>query len=569
MLVPRYNPDAVAAPQPFNAPRAQGVGPEAFGAGVGTGLQGASHSANTVIGEEIDKANRTAAIESRTSLDQAEVDLLYHPEKGALAKRGKDAFNIEETTLQTFDAKTGEIENSLGNEAQKNAFRLMAGQRRVEVDKQIQRHVHGEMKTYAEETNKASLESTLNNVITNYQDPERVEQERKFGLAVIMSDTENKGLPPALVKMKIDTWESMVQKGVIERMAVTDPVKAKEYFEANRDKLLGTEAVKIEHTLKPLAEAQEGLSAANKVFYATDPKTPLADMVKAIHDQFPNSPNVVKHAEGEIHSLYAAREEGVKKAIDAAEKSIYSYLTPITLAGKVPKRSDVPADAWLALSKLDPEKADKIGLSLQQRQEHATDRGRAEKDRLDTKATEDNLTTWGLLKTDPKHLGTVNLDALLHEHKINKSQYQDLKTDQLAISTGKGDHETKILSDKAAVDSVLATVKITQKKDAAGYAKFYQKLTEKMKTFEVDNTRKPKQDEVLTMARGLLAEVSQDVSFWPIDKTVPAFKADLAKVRVPAEDRKAIEAALKKNGRPVTDDAIKQLYIERKTRGGQ
>lgn len=579
--VPRLGPDSIA-PSAINPPRAQAPGADSFGAGFGEGLQKVGRTAQTIMQEERDKVDRTAAIESRTKLDQAEVDLLYHPKDGALAKRGKDSFSLEEPTLAAFDTRTAEIEKGLTTPVQKEAFRLLKDQRRVEVDKQVQRHVFGEMKTYAEEANKASLESTLNNVSMHYQDPDRVEGERKFGLAVIMSDTANKGLPPEAVKMKAATWDSMVHRSVIDRLSVDNPVKAKEYFDANRDRLLPTDAAKIENTLKPLAEAQEGLDAANTVFYGAGEKTTLAEMLKSVHDTFPNKPGVVKHAEGEIRSLYTAREAAQKQVIEEAENTVYSAIAKVKLAGGVPKRGDVPAEAWAALAKVAPHKVDIIASEVLRDQEHAADRiqskedraqakidrDQARKDREENRTTVDSLTTWGLLKTNPAELGKVNLDKLLATGKIKKAQYQDLVTDQLAIKQGKGEHEAKILSDKAAVDSVLASVKITDKKDPEKYMKFYSALDERMKAFQVEHGSKPKQEDVLKMSRGLLGEVSQDVNFWPVDKTVRVFEADTTKVRVPSGDRAAIVKALQTNKRPVTEETIRSLYLERQKRNG-
>jgi hypothetical protein len=209
------------------------------------------------------------------------------------------------------------------------------------------------------------------------------------------------------------------------------------------------------------------------------------------------------------------------------------------------------------------------------RDRHATDRKRqeedraqAKKDRLENKATVESITTWGMLKVNPEVLRSVNLDKLLATGKITKSHYQDLITDQLAIKQGKGEHEAKILSDKAAVDSVLASVKITDKKDPEKYSKFYDALNLRMKVFESENGKKPKQEDVLKLTRGLLSEVSQDVNFWPVDKTVRTFEADPAKIRVPTADRAAIVKVLNANKRPVTEDTIRTLYLERQKRNG-
>lgn len=565
--VPRYDPNSVEAPRAINPPRAQGLGPEAFGAGIGEGLQKVGRTGMEILKEEKEKADRTATLVAHTADSQNEVDLLYNSEKGALAKRGKDAFDIVEPTLKSYDEKSAVIEGGLSTPEQKQAFRLFSQARRVDIEKQLQRHVSGEMKTYAEEANKASLESTLNNVITNHQDPDRVEQERKFGLGVIMSDPGNKGLPPEAVKMKVATWDSMVQRAVIEKLTVENPSKALEYFTANRDKMLPTDATKVESALKPLVKEVEINAAVDSVFLAADPAATRADLVAQIQTKYKDKP-WRKEAEAEIRRLHADREDAQKEVVDGAEAAVYQVIAKVKLDGKIPKKSDVPPEVWADLARVAPEKVSEIADKIRAGQEHAVDRDRTAKDRRDTQATIESLTTWGMLKSNPETLRSVNLDKLLGSGKITRTHYQDLITDQLAIKQGKGEHEAKLLSDKAAVDQVLSAAGIDDKKHPEKVAKFYDALTGRMKVFEAENGRKPKQEDVKGMARGLLAEVSQNVNFWPIDKTVRVFEADTSKVRVPDGDRAAIVQALQKNKRPVTEDAIRGVYLERQKRNG-
>lgn len=571
--VPRYTPATQNAD--LAVPRVSAPGADSFGSGLGEGLQRAASSVAGVIKAEREKADRTATLQARTSLDQVEVDLLYNPQTGALTKRGRDAFTVDQTTLKAFDEQAVKVEGGLATDGQKQAFSLMAAQRRAEINKQLQRHISGELTSYADAANKASLESTLNNVSANYQDPERIEQERKFGLAVIMSDTDNKGLPPEVVKAKVASWESMVHKSVVERLAVDDPVKAKEYFDKNSANFLPSEAVKIKAQLQPLAEAQQGLQTANEIFYGADEKTTLADMLKKVNDRFPKAPNVVKTAAAELRSLYSARDDAKKKDVEDAENAVYSAVAKVKLAGGVPKRSDVPAEAWAKLAAVAPDKVDKIADEILHDNEHAVDRVRQEQDRQEAKrerresrATVESLTTWGMLKSSPDLLRSVNLDKLVATGKITKAHYSDLLTDQVAIRQGKGEREGELLSNKAAVDLVLSSVKIDAKKDPERYGKFFDALNSRMTVFERENNRRPRQAEVKDLARGLLGEVAQDRDFWPGAKSVSAFEADPAKVRVPTADRTAIVQVLKANKRPVTEDAIRKLYLEKTVRKG-
>ncbi|OHD24876.1 MAG: hypothetical protein A2Y38_16215 [Spirochaetes bacterium GWB1_59_5] len=579
--VPRFDEGAIEQTRDFNAPRAQGLGPEAFGAGVATGLQQVGKVFSAVAAEETAKADRITAIESRTKLDQAEVDLLYHPEKGALAKRGKDAFSLEEPTLKSYDERVAEIEGSLTRPEQKDTFRLLAGQRRVEIDKQIQRHVAGEIRSYADETNKASLESTYNNAIRFYNDPERVEMERKFGLAVIMSDTDNKGLPPEVIKAKTAGWESMIHKGIIERMSVDNAIGAKDYFEKNRDNIIPTDAAKMEAILKPLATKQLGMDTALKLAAQLEIRS-LTEVLGEARTRLKSNADALNLAETQLKQMDAERKDRIKLEQVEAARPVYRRIAEIQLTKQSAKLSDIPAEEWANLVKKDPEEAGKIQDALRRevqgeedrrerkldRLERKADRQEREAERRQNKTTATNLTTWGALKLDPEALKQTNLDRLLTHGDLNNDQYKDLVADQLAIKQGKGEHEAKILSNKAAVDSVLSTVKIDSKKSPERYMKFYEALNTRMSIYKAENGKVPSQEEVIKLSRGLLAEVSQDRKFW-FDGTAAAFEADPAKVIVPAADRDRIKAKLQSRKIPVTDEAIRSIYLEARTRGGK
>jgi ribosomal protein L22 len=368
----------------------------------------------------------------------------------------------------------------------------------------------------------------------------------------------------------------MVQRSVIEKLSVDNPVKAQEYFAANKERMLPADAMKIESALKPLVKEVEINTAVDEVFSTAPQTATQAELTTAIQKKYKDKP-WMKEAQAEIRRLHSDREAAEKEVVDGAVAKVYAAIAKVKMDGKIPKKSDVPPEAWADLARVAPEKVSDIADKIRSGQEHdtdrdrmATDRARAERDRRDTKGTTEQTTTWGLLKLNPSALASVKLDELLATGAINKSQYQDLVTDRLAVQQGKGDHEAKILSDKSAVDTVLAGVKITEKKDPEKYMKFYGALQDRMKVFTLEHDgAKPKQADVLALSRGLLAEVSQDRDFWPLDKSARVFDVNPEKVVVPRADRNAIERALKANGKPITDATVKATYLERKARGAK
>lgn len=578
-VVPRYEENQVQT-SPFSAPRAAPGGVDF--SGLNQGLKQTTGILGEIAGQERAKADRTAVLDSRNQLDKAETDILYNPQTGALNQKGKNAFGLPEPTLKSFDETVSTISGTLSSKEQKDAFTQLAAQRRVDVDRQLQRHVFGEMRTYSDEQNKASLASTLNNVAQFSADPARVQQEMQFGLAVIMSDTETHGQDGTYQKLRIDAWKSSVHETVLNKLMNENAVTVSDYLEANKADMLPADVTKMEKTLKPLATKQIGMDTALELAKNLG-TTPLIDVLGMARERLKKNTDALNIAEVQLHQMEAERRDQVKQVKEQTAAPIYKIIADIQASGRAAKLSDIPKEQWTELIKNAPEEAGKIQDSLRRevqaeqdrterkadREERRLDRKERELERKQNQVTADNLTTWGALKLDPETLKKTNLDAIYVQGKMNRTQYQDLIIDQLAIKQGKGEHEARVLSNKQAVDTVLHSVGIIsdpKDKDASDkYMKFYEKLNGRMKSFEIETGAKPKQEDVVRMSRGLLAEVSQDRAFW--NKTVHVFESDPAKVIVPKADRTAITNALKKSGRPVTEDTIRSLYLEKQTRG--
>jgi hypothetical protein len=574
--VPRMDPTAVTPTQGINAPRAQGLGAEAFGAGLGAGMQKAGGEMMAYATEEHQKAIRTMAIEARTKLDQKEVDLLYHPENGVIGKRGKEAFTITEPTLKAFDESALEIENGIASPDAKNTFKLFAQQRRVEIDKQLERHVSGELKSYAETANRASLESTLNNIVMHFQDPDRIEQERKYGLGVIMTDTENKGMPPQAVKAKVDTWESMVHKAVIEKMSVDNPLKAKTYFEANKDKMLGMDAIKIEHSMKQLVTKQVGMNTAlalGATFAGVKDPNELDGLVESAlykaQADLKDNPDALNIAEAQISQMAAMREKGIRIARQEASRPISKAMANARREGRIPSLSDFDNKDWTNLVDTDPDKADDILRSIQSESRTALDRKQAKIDRAEAKQDRDEYRKeretakaerlalkkkqdgnysglWG----NPAALVDADLEGMVAMGALSPEDGKKLETRQKSYDP---DH---ILAEAKGVDKVIKAANIKPESDEE----------KAVKKFVADriflSKEKPSPEHVTQFAREALMEV--DIP-WGFDKS--AYKMTLADV--PKVEADKIRKALSGRGRSSSDAAIIQVYVKKQSKGAK
>lgn len=618
--IPRYTRQVEpgAMPVPGTGPQATALGPEAFGGGLAKGMDVAARAGFAVLEEERKNVDRSMLLGGKTSLDQLEVDLLYDPTQGAVTKKGKDSFGIDAPTLEAYDTGASKIEEGLGSDAQKEAFRQIAAEKRVGVSKILQRHIYGETNAYAAEQNKAALESTVNAVALNFQDPARVDQERRFGEGTILSDPAMRGLPPEAKKLRMEKWNSVVFSTVVDKLMIEDPVGAKRYYDAKKDAITSDDQARIEKALIPLAAQKRGFDFAVGVT-STNPTATKDELLAKAQGELGQDVRAYEHAKSEIGSILEARESARRARVDQARNGVYgpvaemvsagqtpkwdaipiekrvallredpgeadriqeslkrsgreeaiaSVMDPIVRAeeaGRVAKIGDVPAGAWESLRKADPVLADKVLDELRAEGQHASDRVRTLADR----PTDDQLTTWGQLKLDPALLTRTNLDALLVHKGLTRTAYADLITDQLALQKDKtGEKEGAILSTKEVVNDVLNAAGFSEKEHPKQYALFWEQLELRRKGFMAENKgEQPTQEQTRQFTRELLSKLpAYAFGGWFSGKE--SFQVPAEKLRVPPAEREKIEASLRTAGQAVSDAAVVDLYRRKLEREG-
>lgn len=567
MRVARYDSPTVQN-APVAVPQASPLGPEAFGVGIARGANAVADVAWDVVQQEQRKANQKALYDFRTGIDNDENTVAFGDDEneGFLSLRGEDAGKHLDVYIDDFKNKLNERLATAANDEQRQAFDVMGKERLARIEGQFRRHANVEFQSSVDASQKALEESTLRNIGNYYNDDIRFGQELAVLRQTIIDDADNKGQAAEVKKYRLDTMTSKAYTERLDRLMLASPSDAKQFLDDNKDLMTSDDVARYERAIKPLVSSQEGLTAATEIFSAS-PDAGIDVLMKQMRERFKDKPDSLKHGEVELKSMVAERKAAHDQEVKAAEDTVYGYLAKVQLAGGIPKRSDVPADAWAQLAKVAPEKINQITDEMRRETEHQTDRARQEQDRQDAKVTTERLTTWSMLKLNPDLLKRTNLDSLLVGGKLAKNQYQDLVTDQLQLKNDRtGAKAETVLSNKQAVDGILLGAGIKEKDKPEQYMKFYEALNGRLKNFRAETGNEPKQDDIIKASRGLLTEVNQDGFLW--NPTRRAFDVDQSKVVVPKEDREAITLALKKNGRPVSDEAIRQIYLEKTIRKG-
>ncbi|WP_420997593.1 transglycosylase SLT domain-containing protein [Cupriavidus sp. 30B13] len=175
-------------------------------------------------------------------------------------------------------------------------------------------------------------------------------------------------------------------------------------------------------------------------------------------------------------------------------------------------------------------------------------------------------TDWSLyytLKNDPAVLGGVNLMAL--RDKLADSEFKQLTNEQQDVRQGKTQDTTNLRTGRDYLNQFMReagidpTPKDDDKAGAAVVGRIWNSFEQRVRAQETNLGRKLRPEEMKQEAAALFTAVEVNRTFW--NKTLPAaaVAADQALV-VPDRDRDQITQALRAAGKPVTDQAIQDLY---------
>ena len=272
-------------------------------------LSGVSHVLAGIVQEERQRANEVALVDADEQLGRFETSLLYDPEKGLLNRRGRDAFEVPELAKGEWEKKVGEIEAGLANDAQRSAFRRLTVQRGVDVDRTIQRHVSGEMRSYEEERTKSLLDVELNAALNAYQDPERVDMAATRITDAITNFARHNGLSAETRDAQVQGAVSSVYAGVVDRMlADGDDLAAKKYYESVKDKISGGDSVRTVKALELGSVRGESQRQADRISDAAPNLTAALVEARKLDD-----PDVRAATEDRLRQYYATKSQAKRQ----------------------------------------------------------------------------------------------------------------------------------------------------------------------------------------------------------------------------------------------------------------
>lgn len=290
MEVPTYGQEQVReAPLP-GARVSTPTTVETFGGGAAASgpakaLQGLAGDVAEMAGKERQRAVDTMTQDGYSKLVTAKNTLLHDKDRGALMKRGKDAFAIPETYGKQFDDEADKIEKDMPDPEAKRMFHGMRVRERAEFNGTIQQHIGQESRRLEDETFKGLVSTLTDDAISNLNVPGKIGKNLSLLKAAADQRADQLGLKGDDAKpAREEMWKDITNKmhvGVIQRLVAEDNYEtARKYFTANKAGISGMSMDTLEAQIKKQDEFKQKdqyLSSA-KLLDAT----PGADPAKVV-----------------------------------------------------------------------------------------------------------------------------------------------------------------------------------------------------------------------------------------------------------------------------------------------
>jgi len=218
-----------------------------------------------VAGANLDKTSdivATMALRQQALQDEADAKaadaglandiraLLFDPEKGYYAKRGKEAIDAAPGVLQALGDLKQKYNGSLKTGTSRRLYGDVADRRIGGLQTQIGEKVIAERRTYADQASAARVQNFVDDAGVNYTDQKQVEQAIAGAKSEILSHSEINHEPPAETQRKLRLVESKAISDVIKRWAEEDPYKAKAIRDANVGRIDSADGMALDKILK-------------------------------------------------------------------------------------------------------------------------------------------------------------------------------------------------------------------------------------------------------------------------------------------------------------------------------
>lgn len=208
---------------------------------------------------------------ARRKLDDWERATVFDPERGAIAKKGADAFELPKTLPAEFDQAASKIASGLKTPRQQQAFQEVVLTRRAQVGAFADRHALQERKVYDEGQYQAEIDSSLNRsamLITN-GDAAGAKAETSIAQTRTVGYLRGLGKSEEEISQAVRNVSSRAGVAAVNALLEQDrPSEAEKFIKDNAAGMSADDLVRVQGAIKKSLTARDSQLIADGVYRA-------------------------------------------------------------------------------------------------------------------------------------------------------------------------------------------------------------------------------------------------------------------------------------------------------------
>lgn len=240
--VPTYE-TAQVQQQPTRPIQLQGVAPDTTS--IANGLQSFQRGADILVQKEREKADTALLMDADNQLTKWQQQAMYAEDGGVYTRKGQNALDVTNQTLDQFEKAQADIAKTLTNEQQKARYAQIVNSRRNSLSNDLNRYEYGERQKYYGQVEDGQIATSMQGAVLDYRDPIKVQQYKDKVGAVLDSRAERLGLSPEAAQAEKLKYNSALVSDVLQRQATDNPYEAQKNLKQFEGGMTANDLVRV------------------------------------------------------------------------------------------------------------------------------------------------------------------------------------------------------------------------------------------------------------------------------------------------------------------------------------
>jgi len=555
---------------------------------VGRGLEGLgatiANAGMDLMQRQRQEEDASAVFAARRQLDDWERTNLYDPQNGAVAKMGRDAFDLPQSIPKSFDAAAAKIAEGLTSQRQKAAFRELSTSRRDQALTFVDRHAFQQRQVFEEGQTNANVESMLQRAatLTNAGNLAQAKAEVDLAQTHLAGYYRSRGRSEEEIAGALRNLTSRAAITTVNLLLEANkPMEAEAFLKQSADTMKPDDLARAQGVVGKAVATRVGDVTADAIWSRMGPQSDrdpvtLDTMERTLRNELAGKPDAMKSGIAGLKERAAAFKDARRERDDQLEASVNQAI----LDGKSPRQvRSMPQ--FLALA---PEQARKIADFMENRELRAVQRAAASEARADAAESraERRLQRQGmgayLTYSNPDTLSGMSeaqvlnlLPSLGNELTRDLMERKRALANPVKLAEARVDQDDfNMVAQEMGMHPFAA--KTEDRKAELGTLKY--RVEQMVSAAQQGGKKLLSRDEKLNLMRQEMGRTVL-VDGWFTNDTVPVFALtpkQLDKVVVPKDDRPLIVEALRQQyqRRPApefepTEANVRRLYLMRQS----